>query len=98
MERGSTSAETFVFFCREALQNMMLEQWGKCEMVLQQFIPQKTLQPCIYRFHRNARNVYRAECISNRSSIASDAGVKQAFLDMYNEVYEEFMEDLRWQR
>lgn len=47
----------------------MIELWGTVDMIVQKFVIQKTMQPCIYRFFRNERNVYKAQCIINKRSI-----------------------------
>ncbi len=70
--KQSTAATTQVFFSKSNLISAVLEIWGKEELIVQQFVAPKTLQPCIYRFYRNERNVYRAECIISKNSIASD--------------------------
>ena len=48
------------------------------------------MQACVYRFHRNARNVFQAECIINKVSLASDAITCQGFSDLYHESVEEY--------
>ena len=61
----------------------MIERWGTCDIVLQEFVIQKTMEPCVYRFHRNARNVYKAECIiknnKNRKSLRNDPNLQSRF-------------------
>lgn len=47
----------------------MAETWGEQDMLLQKFVIQKTMQACVYRFYRNERNVYKAECIINNKAI-----------------------------
>ena len=39
----SGQAETWVYFCKAQLISDMIEHWGSCDLILQQFIIQKTL-------------------------------------------------------
>ena len=61
----------------------MIERWGSCDIILQEFVIQKTMEPCVYRFHRNERNVYKAECIiknvKNRKSLKDDPNLLDTF-------------------
>lgn len=89
LPKGYRSAETRVYFCKNSLMTDMIEQWGKEDLIVQQFIVQKTLQACIYRFYRNERNVFRAECVINRKTITNEASTSAAFTDLYRETKEE---------
>ena len=59
---------------------------------MQEYVIQKTLQPCVYRFYRNERNVYRAECIINKKSILTDAVTSSTMQELYEETCEERMQ------
>ena len=89
MERGQRSAFTRIYFDKNSLLTDCVEYWGKSDMVVQQYVVQKTTQACIYRFYRNDRNVYRAECIINNTSIQSETYSSQGFTDLWNEAVEE---------
>ena len=64
--------------------------WGEYDIIIQQFIIQKTLKPCIYRFTRNEKNVYMAECFINNKDISSQV---QLFSELYAEVYDKTVQD-----
>ena len=69
----SGMATTRVYYDKNVLIAEMIEQWGSCDIYLQEFVIQKTMQPCVFRFYRNARNVYRADCIINKRSVKNDS-------------------------
>ena len=48
------------------------------------------MQACIYRFHRNERNVFKAECIINKKSILTDSYTNQIFTDLFADAEEEY--------
>lgn len=50
------------------------------------------MQACIYRFYRNERNVFKAECIINKRSILTDQYNSQVFADLFADVQEEIEE------
>ena len=79
IEKTNRSAVTNVYFCKNALITDLIENWGKSDLIVQQYVIQKTLQPCVYRFYRNSRNVYRSECIINKKSLATDEGTRSVF-------------------
>lgn len=72
MEKKGTDAAIRLFFSKDSLIADMIEHWGKCDIIVQEFVIQKTLQACVYRFYRNSRNVFKAECIINKKSITKD--------------------------
>lgn len=49
----ASNATTKVFFSKSHLISAVLENWGKEDLVVQQFVAPKTLQPAVYRFYRN---------------------------------------------
>ena len=89
MEKFGKNAFTRVYFDKNHLIQDCIDSWGQGDMVVQQYVVQKTLQACMYRFYRNERNVFRAECIINGRSIASDPHTMQGFCDLYRETLEE---------
>lgn len=48
------------------------------------------MQASVYRFYRNERNVCRAECIINKTSISTDMATTHGFSELYNECIEEY--------
>ena len=84
MKNGAS--ETRVYFDKNVLIGDLNENWGRYDMFLQEFVIQKTMQPCLYRFYRNERNVYRAECMINRRSIKTDTERQWSFEKMFNNI------------
>ena len=72
IDKSMRDAVARVYFCKNTLIADLTENWGRCDLLVQEFVIQKTMQACVYRFYRNERNVYRAECIINKKSIAKD--------------------------
>lgn len=55
---------------------------------MQEFIIPKTFQSALYRFYRNERNVYRAECIINKKSVHNDPTLQSVFSSIYQNCFE----------
>ena len=89
MEKRKNDATIRVYYCKNQLIADLIEFWGQFDIIVQRFVIQKTLQPCVYRFYRNERNVFKAQCIMNRKSFASEPGTSQAFIDLNRENLEE---------
>jgi len=85
----SGEADTRVYYCQRQLISDMLEQWGSVDIILQQYIIPKTLQATVYRFYRNERNVFRAECIMNKRSIINDPVTMESFSALYRDNQED---------
>ena len=83
-KNGAT--ETRVYFDKNVMIGDLNENWGRFDIFLQEFLIQKTMQPCLYRFYRNERNVYRAECHINRKSIKNDTDRQQIFSNIFNDI------------
>ena len=79
VEKHYGMAETRVYYDKNVMMGDMVERWGTCDILLQEFVIQKTMQPCVYRFYRNARNVFRAECMINKKSVRNDSHLKDIF-------------------
>ena len=85
MRKHDQGATIRVYYCKNQLITDMIEYWGKYDILVQRFVIQKTMQPCIYRFYRNERNVYKAECIISKKSIFSDHDTVASFHDLLEE-------------
>ena len=48
------------------------------------------MQASIYRFYRNQRNVYKAECIINKKAVTHNQNIAQDFIDLQKESQEEY--------
>ena len=89
---SSGRSQTRAFYDKQCLISDVVELRGTCDIIIQEFVIQKTLHPCVYRFYRNERNVYRAECILNKSNISSkDSPIQPSdFTEVFNQNRSEF--------
>ena len=64
------SADVTLYYCKNHLLADMMVYWNeKYNIIVQQFISSRSFKACIYRFYRNEKNVYRAECLINKKSV-----------------------------
>ena len=47
------------------------------------------MQATIYRFHRNERNVTKAECLMNKRALINEETVALKYRNLFNEAHEE---------
>ena len=64
-----TDAAVQLYYCKNHLLADMMSYWGNRDIIVQQFVASRSFKACIYRFYRNEKNVYRAECLINKKSV-----------------------------
>ena len=69
-----------IFYSKAALLEAMNDARGEYDVIVQQYIIQKSFKPAIYRFYRNEKNIYKAECITNSvSPLNAFPGLREVF-------------------
>lgn len=91
LANGSATAACDIFYDKQTLCSELQDSMNKYDLIVQQFISQKTLQACIYRFYRNEKNVYKAKIFINKTSVGNDPSVNQVYSDLLLETQEECM-------
>ena len=95
---GRTDAIVQLYYCKNHLLADMMLHWGRGDIIVQQFISSRSFKACIYRFYRNEKNVYRAECLINKKSVKQIEYAVTKFKETVEEVLDEQRESYQVQR